>query len=380
MTNTSYCLYLQTSFPTFEERTQSLLMQITEKEDIISLTFFGESRDENYETELNILKMAVSHAFGEAMPLVTYVKQPLNHSEEMAVEVLYFPTKNRSDTFSFKKQGDLRYAVYEWNNTKILLLEGVRANSLNDSASIQSEEIFQKIEKILSVEKMYIHDIVRQWNYIGSITEMEDGIQNYQAFNNARARFYAKVNWDTFGYPAATGIGTTGRGIMVNLIAVSAKPNSTIVGIDNPLQIAAHHYSLSMLVGSKEKHTLATPKFERAKVIQKDSRIFCFISGTAAIRGEQSMQEMNAAMQTKQTIENIIYLVSTENLRRQGVSNDSTLRMAGIRVYIKNKEDFEMVKEEVDKVWFGVPTLYVQADVCRRELLVEIEGLVVGEK
>lgn len=46
-----------------------------------------------------------------------------------------------------------------------------------------------------------------------------------------------------------------------------------------------------------------------------------------------------------------------------------------LRVYIKKKEYFATVKTEIDKVWSKITAIYVQADICRSELLVEIEGI-----
>ncbi|MCX6308220.1 MAG: hypothetical protein NTY32_05085 [Bacteroidia bacterium] len=42
-------------------------------------------------------------------------------------------------------------------------------------------------------------------------------------------------------------------------------------------------------------------------------------------------------------------------------------------------EFLSAVKAEVEKVWSGIPILYLQADICRKELLVEIEGIAEKE-
>jgi len=84
---------------------------------------------------------------------------------------------------------------------------------------------------------------------------------------------------------------------------------------------------------------------------------------------------MDVVLQTRQTIENIQYLISRENTSRHGIANDVCLTMTALRVYIKEIDFLKSVKAEVDKVWSGIPVLYIQADICREELLVEIEGL-----
>ncbi|MDD4921805.1 MAG: hypothetical protein PHS30_04915 [Bacteroidales bacterium] len=375
---TPFC-YLHANSEIFEDNIDYLLAQMVDKERIIQLSFFGISTEDRYEEDLFTIKSAVSFAFGARMPLITYIVQSLENPDEMAVEVHYLPVDISSESVVYKERRNVRYAVLEWNSHKSLIIEGVRSDSSHDSLSAQSDHIFQKIEEILSEEEMHIHEIVRQWNYIGQITEINNGIQNYQAFNNARARFYAKTTWEEFGYPAATGIGMSIHGIIVGLIAVSNRSDIRIYPIDNPLQVTAHHYSSSMLVGAQKVNSKnETPKFERAKVVQGDSGMICYISGTAAIRGEQSMREMDVALQTRQTIENIIYLISAENIKRHGVSSEGFLFMSGLRVYIKRNAYFSLVKAEVEKVWSKIPIIYVQADICRSELLVEIEGVAVG--
>jgi hypothetical protein len=132
---------------------------------------------------------------------------------------------------------------------------------------------------------------VRQWNYIGSIVDSREGKQNYQEFNDARTIYYSRGQWQN-GYPAATGIGAEGEGIIVGCIAFKSSNDAAraIYPIDNPLQVAAHVYSKRVLIDNATDAMKSTPKFERAKVIQTPRGACCFVSGTAAIRGEKSAE------------------------------------------------------------------------------------------
>ena len=102
-----------------------------------------------------------------------------------------------------------------------------------------------------------------------------------------------------------------------------------------------------------------------------------YISGTAAIRGEVSLRVTRADDQTRTTLENIAYLLSKENLQKQ---TDWVIHSAPcplyFRVYVKHAEDFETVKRVVGESYPDLPVLYVQADICRDDLAVEIEGMV----
>jgi len=377
MSNSFNCCYFQSGPGEFDDNVISLVSQIVDRQRVIGLTFFGNTTDEHYKWQLKVLKTAVAKAFDGKLPLVTYVAQSLSNVAEMAVEVNYIDAIEAHESLVFKTHFDVRYALWKSANTSFIMLEGVLGDSFHDSVEKQSSEIFYKIEKIFSVENIAISSIVRQWNYIGHITDMHQDNQYYQAFNNARAQFYEKTTWN-YGYPAATGIGMMCKGIIVSLIAVANVVESPIFPIDNPLQVPAFAYSESLLVGnSLEVKPKATPKFERGKVIFDGVDTVCFVSGTAAIRGENSMKEMDAAVQTKQTIENIQFLISSENLKLHAVQLDTNMRISNLRIYIKNIEDFKSVKAEIDKVWSVIPAIYLQADVCRKELLVEIEGTAI---
>ena len=132
-----------------------------------------------------------------------------------------------------------------------------------------------------------MNSIIRQWNYIERITAFDGQDQHYQAFNNARSDFYSKTEW-TNGYPAATGIGANLGGILIDVdAAVFTTPDAFATPIDNKLQVAAHAYSEQVLEVARQKKT--TPKFERAKSMTFQDRKLIYISGTAAIRGEESL-------------------------------------------------------------------------------------------
>ena len=85
----------------------------------------------------------------------------------------------------------------------------------------------------------------------------------------------------------------------------------------------------------------------------------------------------DAARQTEQTIENIQRLISRENFARHGISGaGATLEdLAKIRVYVKREEDFETCRAVCERRFGPLPAIYAHADVCRPDLLVEIEGV-----
>lgn len=358
----------------------------------LRLVFFGDPADnaEYLQHRAEIVRQT-DERYGEKAPLVSYVAQkPLDAG--LVLESQLLPASVAEEgTLCRRSYGRVRYAVVEEREAeqtggKWLFTEGILPDSLESSILRQSSEVLEILGEILAVEKMEIHSIVRQWNYIEQITAMSDkDNQHYQNFNDARSHFYAMDQWKN-GYPAATGIGTRLGGIMVEADAL--KPSKWggegIVALDNELQVAAHDYSQEVLIGTADKkfRQKTTPKFERAKTIvdkrasdPEGCEAQVYISGTAAIRGEDSLTGVGIEKQTVITLENIEFLASRENLQKHGVKVGKEPIIKNFRVYLKTGDLLDAAKKVVEQRCPGIPALYVLTDVCRDELLVEIEGV-----
>jgi enamine deaminase RidA (YjgF/YER057c/UK114 family) len=224
----------------------------------------------------------------------------------------------------------------------------------------------------------YSH-IVRQWNYIEGITQTETvqdrRLQNYQEFNDLRSLCYKKSNFIN-GYPSATGIGVANGGCLIEALALKEKKSKNVKPVTNSLQVDAHSYSSEVLdgVAVDAMKELSTPKFERGKYIQMNGAGFFFVSGTASILGEQTVFPEDAGRQTATTIQIIDSLMSFNNLKNNKINLISQPAPVNYRVYLKNESDYSVVKSLCD-AYFGVKNgIFVKADICRSNLLVEIEA------
>ncbi len=89
-----------------------------------------------------------------------------------------------------------------------------------------------------------------------------------------------------------------------------------------------------------------------------------FLSGTASILGHESVHMDQVLEQTRETLRNLDALLD---------ANDE-LRL--LKVYLRSEEDLEPIRTLLDeRIGRRVPTLWLRADICRPELLVEIEGV-----
>jgi len=141
------------------------------------------------------------------------------------------------------------------------------------------------------------------------------------------------------------------------------------VPLENPRQTPAYDYSA--------RHSPASPKFSRALALSCGGYATIFISGTASLTSSETQHTGDAAAQTRETLDNIAALISEENLSRHGLPGLGTsLEGLGlVRVYVKRQEDYATVRAVCRKRLGELPAIYAIADVCRPELLVEIEGI-----
>ncbi|MEI6141195.1 MAG: hypothetical protein WCP85_18140 [Mariniphaga sp.] len=359
---TIYCIHEEP----FEKMCQSLLDQICTESQVVKIVFFGSPQNsEEYLEQLQILNNCVKAHFPNRIPLITYVSQkPLIGM--LNAEVVCLTNSVEVDIF----YGD-NYVIFNDGNCRELITGGVLPPDISAPFSDQSDIVFSMIEKILASENFQIGNIVRQWNYIENITLFDNGRQHYQDFNDSRSRFYNKAVWIS-GYPAATGIGTQQGGIMVEIIAICDKVKIN-KALDNPLQVPAHRYSQQVLLGEPDPFLKnhATPKFERARIVGSLDNQTVFISGTAAIRGENSCFTDDVVEQARITMENIDNLISSENYPLSYQSKAYKL----LRVYVKNNDQMGEVQDYMQASYPGINTIYICADVCRQELLLEIEGI-----
>jgi enamine deaminase RidA (YjgF/YER057c/UK114 family) len=355
-----YTIYT-TEKAAFPVMVDNLLKQIPGNESILRLAFFGTpATNEEYIARRTILWDKVRTYYGDDEPTLSYVSQPPLHAP-LILEVHSF-IPDPGDRITYKKLQDYPYVILENAGARFLFAGGFQSDVVSKSIEQQADEVFGKIEELLKREDFPINSIIRQWNYIEKITCYQEENQNYQSFNNARGNFYAKTTWIN-GYPAATGIGANLGGMLIDLDAVVFKsPHSYATPIDNKLQVAAHAYSEKVLERAQKQQT--APKFERAKSMTFGDRRLVYISGTAAIRGEESLKGVGLEQQLHITMENIAQLTGNAKL-------------VILRVYLKDKEAYSLAKQLMNDYNLPVSISYMCADICRDELLIEIEGIAI---
>jgi chorismate lyase/3-hydroxybenzoate synthase len=230
-----------------------------------------------------------------------------------------------------------------------------------ESPSIE-EATYQAYHEILTfIQRQGYPYLLRVWNYFPSITKI-DKLERYQAF--CVGRYESLKDLDHFEeiLPAASAIGTKAAGLLIYFIAAKAPG----VQIENPRQISAFHYP--------RQYSPKSPSFSRAILKHWGTASHLYISGTASIVGHETRYEYDINDQLQETLKNIEALLMHTNVGLQGLKDISLFK-----VYLRDHRHFEAIKQQMKKIIGSqVPILFLQGDICRQNLLLEIEGLVQG--
>ena len=210
----------------------------------------------------------------------------------------------------------------------------------------------------------------RFWNFVPGIGQlMSATVDRYMVFNagryDAHAEWYGSrdiSNDNGRSLATASAIGVTGSDLSIHCFAM-AQPGTHL---ENPRQTPAWQYST--------RYGPLPPCFSRATVVTLRDRRHLLIGGTASVVGEDSTHAGDLSGQLDETLFNIESLVRTAN---GSPACDAPLkRLVDLRVYVTDATQAGPVARIVAEQCPRARALdIVVAEVCRRELLIEIEGL-----
>jgi chorismate lyase/3-hydroxybenzoate synthase len=205
--------------------------------------------------------------------------------------------------------------------------------------------------------------VVKGWNYLEDINEGAGDQERYKQFCVGRGEVLDRA-WNQDYLPAGTGVGSgSGTGLRVTLLASREPPDI----IENPRQVSAYRYPRQF--GPK------SPSFSRAAAIGSEGDRLLFISGTAAIVGHDSLHLASVEGQVEETLRNWGSLFDAYE-ERYG-ARPSFERDGWYRVYLRRPEHLAAVRRRLSEA--GLPlhrTLFLRADICRRELLFEMDAVI----
>lgn len=242
-----------------------------------------------------------------------------------------------------------------------LLLGHAETAFVGEELSARTEALYRRI--IVATRGRHL---VRMWNYVPSINATTGPLENYRAFCEGRARAFEAELGPGFEarLPAASAVGSEGRSVTVIFAATETAP----VHFENPEQIPAYRYPA--------EHGPRSPSFARATVARDESRQLVFVSGTAAIKGHQTIAPGALRGQLDCTLDNL-RLISCA----AGLGDDlggRTARARWFKVYLRHPEDLPAARQQLEATLLR-PTdtvTYLHAAICRAALDIEIEATI----
>lgn len=207
--------------------------------------------------------------------------------------------------------------------------------------------------------------LCRTWNYFPRINEEEDGLERYRRFCVGRHQALAELLPDfPLSLPAATAVGTPSGPLQIMFLANTKLPTH----LSNPRQLNAYEYPPA--------YGPRSPSFARATLCRFLPSTTLFIAGTASIVGHTSQHIGAPIEQTHESIRNIQAVLKRAG-SVCGVDLLSHPHHAAFKVYVRNPHHFSGIRGALYESSLPVHhCIFLQSDLCRRELLMEIEGLI----
>lgn len=196
--------------------------------------------------------------------------------------------------------------------------------------------------------------VLRLWNYLGAINQGSGDAERYKQFCDGRAQ--GMGDFFSEGFPAATAIGHHGpdQRLQVYLLACD-QPGQRV---ENPRQLSAWRYP--------RQYGRTPPSFARAMALPALDALA--ISGTAAVVGHASAHQDDLDAQLDETLVNLEALLLSAGMA-SGFDTHSPLK-----IYVRRPGEAARVRAFLKQRLPGVPVLLLHGDICRSELLMEIDG------
>ncbi|MHB0971919.1 MAG: chorismate transformation enzyme, FkbO/Hyg5 family [Thermoanaerobaculia bacterium] len=239
----------------------------------------------------------------------------------------------------------------ETDDILIGMFSTVSAGPLNHTA----RTLYTAIAQILR-DRRFPH-LIRMWNQMSRINEDDGGLERYRQFCAGRYEGFEAEGWREDSFPAGTGVGTNDRDAFACYFVASRR---TPCHIENPRQVEAYRYP--------REYGPRSPSFARGTRIDWDDERQLYISGTASVIGHRSVHVGDLGAQVDETLRNIVAVMDAAE-----AGELSALSM--LKVYVRDAGDVAFVRDRLESAGLSVPAIFLRSDICRAELLVEIEGV-----
>lgn len=254
---------------------------------------------------------------------------------------------------------------FYWAETETYILLAYWANE-TDEGSLQqaTETIYNNL--LREVQLRGYPYLVRVWNYFADINDIEQGLERYRQFCIGRFNAFATQGIIEEQFPSACALGHNGGDLLIYALASKAPTQH----FENPQQASAYHYPA--------EYGPRSPSFARASLLELTDRApILFVSGTASVVGFVTQHPDDLQQQIKVTVENLNCLL--DHVCAEYAKSHSGVKpilvAEAIKVYVRNQADLLEIKHHISNAYPAAPAVYLAADICRADLLLEIDGI-----
>ncbi len=264
-----------------------------------------------------------------------------------------------------RSQPDLDLVIQRHRSPTAALISATAPSAASLSTAAFRQTTHEAYAAILALVPDGCH-VARFWNHIPGIhAPMDDGLDRYMVFNLGRqcalSERFGGMHAIARCAPTATGVGHDGSKLVIHCLALCDQPEH----IENPRQISAYQYS--------DRYGPASPSFSRATLVEVPgvNGRSLIVGGTSSVRGEDTIAPYSLWSQFDETYANLDALVK----RAFGEKADLDC-FESVRAYYARECDESSVRNALQETFSSATDIeLVQAELCRKPLLIEIEGV-----
>jgi chorismate lyase/3-hydroxybenzoate synthase len=203
--------------------------------------------------------------------------------------------------------------------------------------------------------------VLRIWSYFSRINVGEGDAERYRQFCVGRQLAMERAWFDAD--PAATVIGLPDSSNKLRLIWLASKTPGVM--LDNPRQMPPRQYP--------REYGPDPPRFSRAALYNCSRGSALLLSGTASVVGHSSRHPGNLQAQLAETKRNLDSMLAVACKKLDCESDFG--RGSALRVYVREEDQLFVVESFMRENFPGAVYSILHGEVCRTELLCEIEGV-----
>lgn len=257
--------------------------------------------------------------------------------------------------------GDFQHEDWCSDDDQLAAVVLQHPDPLDADAAIAARALYTQLITHLR-ESNYPYPL-RLWNYFPGINQGIGDTERYRRFCIGRGQALEDAGLSDAQMCAATAIGGTRP--EMRLIALCGRHPG--VSIENPRQVSAWNYP--------RQYGPRQPAFARATGIElNDDHAALLISGTASVVGHHTTHPHDVVAQTDEASSNLTTLLAhaSNAMNRPALAEFNSNSLA--RVYVRHADDWPQVRNQLRKRWPALRLCGLQGDICRSDLMMEIEA------